>query len=126
VPKILGGARSCVRFEVQTQKNYKEEFFMPLRPLVLPPVKYLIASSLFTASSLSHFLFLSYLFVLVLVSLLPVLTLDLHGMNFISFFSPLFIQGGGQDDAVRCWGSWGLWGATRVCGYYELLEARLR
>jgi hypothetical protein len=73
VPKILGGARSYVRFEVQTQKNYKEEFFMPLRPLVLPPVKYLIASSLFTASSLSHFLFLSYLFVLVLVSLLPYL-----------------------------------------------------
>jgi hypothetical protein len=45
---------------------------------------------------------------------------------FVSFFSLLFIQGGGQDDAVGCWGSQGLRGAARVRGYGELLEARLR
>jgi hypothetical protein len=32
VLKILGGARSCVRFEVRTRKNYKDEFFTVPRP----------------------------------------------------------------------------------------------
>jgi hypothetical protein len=45
---------------------------------------------------------------------------------FVSFFSLLFIQGGGQDDAMGCWGSRGLRGAARVHGYGELLEVRLR
>jgi hypothetical protein len=77
------------------------------------PVKYL------TTFSLSHFLFIYYLFVL--VSLLPVVLVFLTPMTliFVSFLSLLLIHGGGQDDAVRCWGS-------RGRGYGELLEVPLQ